>query len=71
MIRRDPKTGNLEGIGLSDEEAAALDKRHGRLANRTWRGLGDVLASVTKAVGVAPCKSCKKRQDTLNRRFPL
>jgi hypothetical protein len=30
-------------------------------------GAGDVVARVTRAVGVQPCGGCKKRQAALNR----
>ncbi len=30
-------------------------------------GLGDVVAGVTRAVGVQPCGGCKQRQAMLNR----
>lgn len=30
-------------------------------------GLGDVVAAVTKAVGIKPCNGCKRRQSWLNR----
>ena len=30
------------------------------------RGLGDILASVTHAVGIAPCGGCQKRRERLN-----
>jgi hypothetical protein len=30
-------------------------------------GLGDVIARITSAVGIKPCKGCKKRQSWLNR----
>ncbi len=36
-----------------------------------WRGLGDVIASATKAVGIVPCGSCKDRQERLNRAVPF
>lgn len=36
-----------------------------------WKGLGDVVASVTKAVGIKPCGSCRERQQKLNAIFPL
>lgn len=47
-----------------------------RLITRTerearWKGLGDVVASVTKAVGIKPCAGCKKRQQALNRLVPF
>ncbi len=30
-------------------------------------GLGDVVAGVTRAVGIKPCLPCKRRQAALNR----
>lgn len=39
--------------------------------NVPLRGLGDVVAAVTSAVGIKPCGGCAKRQDTLNRAFPF
>ena len=36
-----------------------------------WKGLGDVIAAATKAVGIKPCSACKKRQDALNRAIPF
>jgi hypothetical protein len=35
------------------------------------RGLGDVIAAATSAVGVKPCGGCKKRQESLNKMFPF
>ena len=35
------------------------------------RGLGDVIAGITKAVGIKPCESCEKRRDKLNELFPF
>ena len=35
------------------------------------RGLGDVVAAATKAIGIQPCGGCKKRQDWLNRAVPF
>ena len=35
------------------------------------RGLGDVVASVTSAVGIKPCGGCKERQAALNRLVPF
>jgi hypothetical protein len=35
------------------------------------RGLGDVVARATKAVGIKPCAGCKKRQEKLNRWVPF
>lgn len=38
---------------------------------RRRKGLGDVVADITKSVGVEPCEGCKERQFTLNRLFPF
>ena len=35
------------------------------------RGLGDVVAKVTSAVGVKPCGKCKQRQAKLNKLMPF
>ncbi len=35
------------------------------------RGLGDVVAKVTSAVGIKPCGGCKERQAKLNKSFPF
>lgn len=34
------------------------------------RGLGDVIASATKAVGVDPCAPCQRRREALNQILP-
>jgi hypothetical protein len=36
-----------------------------------WRGLGDVIASATKAIGIKPCGGCQKRREALNRAVPF
>lgn len=38
---------------------------------KEWTGLGDVIASATKAVGIKPCAGCQKRQATLNKLVPF
>ena len=35
------------------------------------RGLGDMVAKVTKSVGIKPCSACKKRQQMLNKVAPM
>ena len=35
------------------------------------KGLGDVVATVTSAVGIEPCEGCKKRQEKLNKLIPF
>ena len=37
----------------------------------TIRGLGDVVAAATAAVGIKPCGGCKKRQELLNDLVPF
>lgn len=34
------------------------------------RGLGDTVAKVTKAMGLRPCRGCRKRQAKLNQLLP-
>lgn len=34
-------------------------------------GLGDVVSSVTSAMGIKSCSGCRQRAEMLNRRFPL
>jgi hypothetical protein len=33
-------------------------------------GLGDMIASITSAVGIEPCGACNRRKEALNRLFP-
>lgn len=40
-------------------------------ADQKIRGLGDVVAKATSAVGIKPCGGCKKRQEALNKMFPF
>jgi hypothetical protein len=35
------------------------------------RGVGDVIAKVTTAIGIKPCEPCKARQAALNRVLPF
>ena len=36
-----------------------------------WRGMGDVVASATKLVGIQPCGGCQRRREALNRLMPF
>lgn len=36
-----------------------------------WKGLGDVIASATKAIGIRKCGGCAKRQAALNKLVPF
>jgi hypothetical protein len=47
-------------------------ERAARLGSpQPMRGLGDVIAAATKAVGVKACAGCKKRQAALNKFIPF
>jgi len=35
------------------------------------KGLGDVVATVTDALGIEPCEGCKKRQEAWNKAIPF
>ena len=39
--------------------------------NNKPKGIGDVVANITKAVGIEPCDGCKQRQEKLNKLFPF
>jgi predicted NodU family carbamoyl transferase len=39
--------------------------------NKKTTGLGDVIANITEAVGIKPCKGCKQRQAKLNALLPF
>ena len=34
-------------------------------------GAGDIIATITEAVGIEPCDGCNKRKEKLNRLFPI
>lgn len=35
------------------------------------RGLGDLIAKATTAIGIRPCGGCKKKQEFLNKWVPF
>lgn len=45
--------------------------REQREARIQMRGAGDVVAAITRAVGIKPCGGCKRRQQKLNQLFPF
>lgn len=45
--------------------------REQRAARTQMRGAGDVVAAITRAVGIKPCGGCKRRQEKLNQLFPF
>lgn len=61
-----------EAAGTYDiPEAHWAAMREKYAAKRPMRGLGDLVARVTSAVGIKPCGGCKGRQDTLNKIVPF
>ena len=77
----------LECVDLPLEKCNAYRTRHGlplltQAGTRSekiaeWdpsqpkRGFGDIVATITAAVGIKPCTGCKKRQNALNRLLPF
>lgn len=53
------------------ETARKLNKLRAEGKPARLEGLGDVVAKVTKAVGIKPCGGCKKRQEWLNKKVPF
>lgn len=51
--------------------AALLMEKQDKPEKPGLRGLGDVVAAVTSAVGITPCGGCKQRQEALNRAVPF
>ena len=59
----------IDVSGMTDEQAIlTIEKAAGLEA--PMRGLGDLVAMMTTAVGIKPCAGCVKRQAALNRMFP-
>jgi hypothetical protein len=46
-------------------------ERAARRQKQPLRGLGDVVAAITKSVGIKPCAGCQKRQAALNKAVPF
>lgn len=53
-----------ERYELPEPSARALTEQFLR---EQGRGLGDMVAAATGAVGIKPCSPCKRRQEILNR----
>ena len=63
------RLSNKRSTDRDRNRAADLKAMRERLHPHT-RGLGDVVASATKAVGVKPCAPCAQRQAALNKATP-
>jgi len=62
-------------LDLLAKDEASLQPMHVEVvrmlrARRPAQGLGDTLATVSRAFGVRPCGGCKERQKKLNELFP-
>ena len=66
---RSPRNGDLRNPPLFVVTGIEDPKREE--SKQGLRGMGDVVAAVTKAVGIKPCQSCRKRQEALNRAMPF
>ena len=55
---------------IVDGEPVLIDCKMSR-QQVAMRGLGDVIAAVTSAVGIKPCGGCKERQEALNKAVPF
>jgi len=64
--RREARNGNY-----TDPPIYVLDDAPPPAPKPPMRGLGDVIARATTAVGIRPCGGCKKRQEALNRLVPF
>ncbi len=70
-----PEVPGVRRTGLAAEEAGRVRSfvRDGvRITipiKTSWEvGLGDAVEAVTKAIGIKPCRQCRKRAAALNRR---
>lgn len=59
--------GELQAVDCSRLVVPKLDKPE----NPSLRGLGDVIARATSAIGITPCGGCKQRQEALNKLIPF
>jgi hypothetical protein len=55
----------------TEREAWAMNRLRQINKGETWRGLGDVVAAATSAIGIKPCGKCQKRREALNRLVPF
>jgi hypothetical protein len=67
LLSTDPRRHPWLRWGWSPAQIAAAQQQE----RRRLRGVGDVVARATQAVGIKPCTPCKRRQATLNRWFPF
>jgi hypothetical protein len=65
VLGTEPRPAAAPAFSLSAEAMPAEPQR------QPWRGMGDVVASATKLVGIQPCGGCQRRREALNRLMPF
>jgi len=64
-------SGKNHSIVVVSSKRGRLPDAEGKdITTTAAKGLGDTIASMTKAVGIKPCGGCKKRRKWLNEKFP-
>jgi len=53
-------------VALSDAAFQQFAQQHAEHRSAQGVGLGDAIAAMTKAVGIAPCSPCEARRRMLN-----
>lgn len=74
LLTADPRRHPWLRWGLTPSEIAAHQQQErAQIAAQQgrMRGVGDLVARGTRAVGIKPCAPCKQRQAKLNRWFPF
>lgn len=66
---RESRNGNFTNPPIYELETAPNPPK--AVAPARMRGLGDLVARATSAVGIRPCGGCRKRQEALNRAVPF
>lgn len=72
--RRTSRNGNLRKPPLfivTGVDEPAPEQVTPEQPKQGFRGLGDVVAAATKAIGIKPCQACGRRQAALNRLVPF
>lgn len=62
-------------LAASPQEEKEFDRNHRSCKQKNassaeFYGAGDLVAGLTKAIGVDPCSGCERRRAAMNRMFP-
>lgn len=68
---QEPRNGNWTNPPVYELPANTAQASPAVAPAPRLRGLGDVVAKVTTAIGIRPCGGCKKRQEQLNKAVPF